>query len=613
MTSKRIVPSTLWRTLFLCATGVFLTSFLSPQVALTLTIPVIFAAVASTSYLLWHGRSPLKVTLINISIALIIQVISAELPTLAFYLSLTGFLPELTNPASFALIAITERLNLLNIVYLGAGLTTVLYWRFRAYATFELLGLALVFFATLSPHQNYNLDALTVVSDIAWASNIELTSAVIILSACLFLLLAVYAAQTTFRPVLGERRRVYSRHYPSWLKSILLVSLVLSAFAAFIYQIREIYGEASGQSSNGVGQHQGEDKSPLGFHSAVGKTKQPSALIRFDSDFTENPWRPMLYLRDGALSRFNGTEMVDAGNNFDTDAPRIPAGTRYSATATTTGTSQRREVSISFYLLTDHRSAVALDFPVQIKPLKNPDPQKFQLAYQAVSLAPTVPLLSMIGEDTDNPFWSAEQREQYLRAPGSKSSTVPDENVAESKNPVLDEFGEDLRYKALAFKLTKDEDTPLPKAMSIIRYLSKESLYTRAPGHKVADKQDPVAPYLFSSEKRGYCVHFAHAATYMLRLSGIPARIATGYLTSLKYARDGHILLHLGDKHAWPEIYVTGIGWVVVDVTPEHAENESEIVPDDKLLEELMSKIDPGSELLQEFDEESENKAIGFS
>ena len=106
-------------------------------------------------------------------------------------------------------------------------------------------------------------------------------------------------------------------------------------------------------------------------------------------------------------------------------------------------------------------------------------------------------------------------------------------------------------------------------------------------------------------------MHFAHAAAYLMRLAGIPARIATGYLTDLQYAKDGHILLQLGDRHAWPEIYVQGHGWIVVDITPAQAENEPELIPNENLLEELMSKIDPAQEFtlpppIEEGEEESE-------
>lgn len=84
-----------------------------------------------------------------------------------------------------------------------------------------------------------------------------------------------------------------------------------------------------------------------------------------------------------------------------------------------------------------------------------------------------------------------------------------------------------------------------------------------------------------------------------MRLLGIPARIATGYLVDTNFAKDGHILLQLGDRHAWPEVYVEGQGWMVFDVSPAQAENEPTLVPNESLLLELMSKLSPPEALLE--------------
>jgi hypothetical protein len=97
---------------------------------------------------------------------------------------------------------------------------------------------------------------------------------------------------------------------------------------------------------------------------------------------------------------------------------------------------------------------------------------------------------------------------------------------------------------------------------------------------------------------RGYCVHFAHATVYMLRSLGIPSRIATGYLTDMSQAIDGHILLRMSDRHAWAEVYIRGKGWVPFDTQPEKVESHAETQVDMKLLEELMGMLDPGEEIL---------------
>ena len=86
----------------------------------------------------------------------------------------------------------------------------------------------------------------------------------------------------------------------------------------------------------------------------------------------------------------------------------------------------------------------------------------------------------------------------------------------------------------------------------------------------------------------------------MLRSLGIPARIATGYLTDLSQAKDGHILLRMSDRHAWAEAYITQKGWVPFDTQPEQVESHADTQVDLKLLEELMGLVGPGEELFDE-------------
>ena len=104
---------------------------------------------------------------------------------------------------------------------------------------------------------------------------------------------------------------------------------------------------------NGVGQNNESGESPLGFHSAIGKTNQPAALVRLEGDYRENPWAPMLYLREGSLSGFNGKEMVISSNAFDQDVPRIKPGQPYISTEQEPG-ENRKKVVHSVYLLTKH-------------------------------------------------------------------------------------------------------------------------------------------------------------------------------------------------------------------------------------------------------------------
>lgn len=87
--------------------------------------------------------------------------------------------------------------------------------------------------------------------------------------------------------------------------------------------------------------------------------------------------------------------------------------------------------------------------------------------------------------------------------------------------------------------------------------------------------QDYLEYFLFS-QQRGYCEHFATAGTILLRKKGIPARYVSGYSVGRKefgidatyygeqygaYAKDS-------DAHAWCEVYLKGLGWIPVEMTP---------------------------------------------
>src|SRR5205085_9324694 len=67
----------------------------------------------------------------------------------------------------------------------------------------------------------------------------------------------------------------------------------------------------------------------------------------------------------------------------------------------------------------------------------------------------------------------------------------------------------------------------------------------------------------------GYCVHFAHAATFLMRALDVPARVAGGYAVEEGRRGSGSALMIRGlDAHAWPEIALEGVGWVVIDPQP---------------------------------------------
>ena len=72
--------------------------------------------------------------------------------------------------------------------------------------------------------------------------------------------------------------------------------------------------------------------------------------------------------------------------------------------------------------------------------------------------------------------------------------------------------------------------------------------------------------------REGNAVAFASAAVLAYRAQDIPARYVEGYFLPREKVRDAgegaKVLLTTQDAHAWVEIYIDGIGWVPVEVTP---------------------------------------------
>ena len=73
----------------------------------------------------------------------------------------------------------------------------------------------------------------------------------------------------------------------------------------------------------------------------------------------------------------------------------------------------------------------------------------------------------------------------------------------------------------------------------------------------------------FLNERTGYCVHYSAAFTLMARSLGLPTRIAVGYASTSTAASAGDWVTIGGSQlHAWPEVWIDGVGWLAFEPTP---------------------------------------------
>ncbi|HWC26575.1 MAG TPA: transglutaminase-like domain-containing protein, partial [Solirubrobacteraceae bacterium] len=122
------------------------------------------------------------------------------------------------------------------------------------------------------------------------------------------------------------------------------------------------------------------------------------------------------------------------------------------------------------------------------------------------------------------------------------------------------------RVYALARRLRARAATPYAYVRAVERHLARGFRYTETPPRSDV----PLAAFLLR-DRAGYCQQFSGAMALLLRMGGVPARVASGFSPgSLDVERDEHVVRDV-DAHSWVEVYVTGIGWVARDPTPSDA------------------------------------------
>jgi len=176
----------------------------------------------------------------------------------------------------------------------------------------------------------------------------------------------------------------------------------------------------------------------------------------------------------------------------------------------------------------------------------------------------------------------ANQNETYA-VPLAKTDRYTWEYIGVTDLPEAVERAEEIAYRAWA----EDAYTDLPESIAaelrsiaaengIDGSLPREEIASRVAEYvkncAVYDLNTPRTPtgedfilYFLKTGRRGYCVHFASAATAMLQSLGVPARYVSGYAIDTQ----ANASVDVTDEaaHAWVEVYFDGIGWIPYEAT----------------------------------------------
>jgi hypothetical protein len=86
----------------------------------------------------------------------------------------------------------------------------------------------------------------------------------------------------------------------------------------------------------------------------------------------------------------------------------------------------------------------------------------------------------------------------------------------------------------------------------------------------------PLASFLFDT-KSGYCQQFSGVMALMLRMGGIPARVASGFSPGTYNSERKDWVVRDTDAHSWVEAYFKPYGWITFDPTPAASPANSQI------------------------------------
>lgn len=315
----------------------------------------------------------------------------------------------------------------------------------------------------------------------------------------------------------------------------------------------------------------------------------PVAIVLFRDDY--EPANGAYYFRESAYSEFNGT-MLTFPNREDMDEDLIDffTPTRVDISEPLPAPELRKTVRTTIGLLAPHRTPFGLDTPVAYANTPNPNNLRFKHTYDAYSMVPEYEFSNLIGREAGDSDWTQEQRQAYLQMPA------------------------DPRYKQLAETIIQDlrpefANDPYAKALAIKDYMDRNGIYSLKNEHAYAD--DPAASFLFG-DFTGYCMHFSFAATYLYRSLGIPARVGIGYsVPASNRAGGSSLLIQAINGHAWPEVYLEGIGWVIVDPAPSRTLVDMSVDPQNSL-QQLLGDMLRDEASFDEFISAQEGSAISL-
>lgn len=281
-----------------------------------------------------------------------------------------------------------------------------------------------------------------------------------------------------------------------------------------------------------------------------------TALVRLRTDAADELGAP-LYLRGNVLERFTPQGMAAraVGTSLALDSVRDAEG--WSALAPVPAGEEVFEFELEqLPLAMDGRAESVLFTPTRLTALACP----------GAELDGTRTLWAPLGAE-ERLTYRARALERRLERCGVGREADPLDWVLGSALELPPPSAELAEFEAVARRLWRADDEPRLKVERVLAFFHDEFTY------ELGVSVSPGVPGLseFLARRAGSCTHYAAAATLLLRLGRVPARVATGFLARPAADEPGLWVATPRGAHAWVEVGLPGLGWVTCDPTPAAA------------------------------------------
>lgn len=326
------------------------------------------------------------------------------------------------------------------------------------------------------------------------------------------------------RPPLGQSARLAGRLALVGAPIMLLLFLLFPRLAP----LWGLPGDAMAGRSGLSGRMQVGQVARLALDDSV------AMRVRFEG---APPDAAALYFRGPVLSTFDGVE-------WQALRPSLPAALLPPANLQVSGVPLRYEVTLE----PSNRPWL---------PLLDATPQPPQLPGKSARMTPELQWLASTPIH-DLVRYRAESYPQFSHGPLRPVPGLQDYlELPTGYNP---------RTLQLAGELSRDARNSSAAALvaaALERLRSGGYRYTLEPGVFGVHSADEF----WFDRKQGFCEHIAASFVILMRASGVPARIVTGYQGGERNAVDGYWVVRQSDAHAWVEVWLAGRGWVRIDPT----------------------------------------------